>query len=87
MSFARITTDDRNGEIRTYVGEGAFTDDPLDTFGSRAVVEVPGLQKLLKHVCKNGFEHHVAMSARHSAAIPAEAFETYLGWEVYYHEK
>ena len=28
-----IRTDDRTGRIRTYVGEGAFTDDPLDTFG------------------------------------------------------
>jgi len=85
MSFARISTDDQNGLIRTYVGDGMFTDDPLDTFGSRAVVEVPGLQKLLQYVCKNGFEHHVAMNASHSAAILAEAFETYLGWGVYYH--
>ncbi len=86
MSFARITTDDRHGVIRTYVGDGTFTDDPLDTFGSRAVVEVPGLQKLLQHICKNGFEHHVAMNPSRSAAILAEAFETYFGWEVYYHK-
>jgi len=85
MSFARITTDDPNGTVRTYVGEGMFTDDPLETFGSRAVVEVPGLQRLLRHICRNGFEHHVAMSASHSAAILAEAFETYFGWEVYHH--
>ncbi len=85
MSFARVSTDDPAGLIRTYMGDGAFTDDPLDTFGNRAVVHVPGLQKLLRHVCKNGFEHHVAMSASHSAAILAEAFETYLGWEVYHH--
>jgi L-fucose isomerase-like protein len=85
MSFARVSTDDRAGVIRTYVGDGAFTDDPLDTFGNRAVVHVPGLQKLLRHVCKHGFEHHVAMSASHSAAALAEAFETYLGWAVYRH--
>jgi len=85
MSFARVSTDDPAGLIRTYMGDGAFTDDPLDTFGNRAVVHVPGLQKLLRHVCKNGFEHHVAMSASHSAAVLAEAFETYLGWDVYHH--
>ncbi len=85
ITFARITTDDQNGVIRTYVGEGMFTDDPLDTFGSRAVVEVPGLQRLLRYICEKGFEHHTAMSRSHSAAILAEAFETYLGWEVYYH--
>jgi L-fucose isomerase-like protein len=86
MSYARITTDDRNGVIRAYMGDGRFTDDPLDTFGSRAVVEVPGLQKLMHHVCKNGFEHHVAMTIGDSASILAEAFETYMGWEIYHHE-
>ncbi|MCJ7739667.1 MAG: L-fucose/L-arabinose isomerase family protein [Anaerolineae bacterium] len=85
LSFARISTDDVGGAIRTYVGEGTFTDDPLDTFGSRAVVEVPGLQKLVKVICKNGFEHHVAMSRSHVAGVLAEAFETYLGWDVYHH--
>jgi L-fucose isomerase-like protein len=68
------------------VGDGRFTDDPLETFGSRAVVEVPNLQRLMKIICKQGFEHHVAMSASHTAAALAEAFETYFGWEVYYHE-
>lgn len=86
MSFARISTDDVNARILSYVGDGTFTDDPLNTFGSRAVVEVPGLQKLMRYICKNGFEHHVAMNASHTAAILAEAFETYFGWNVYHHE-
>jgi L-fucose isomerase-like protein len=87
MSFARITTDDDAGEIRSYVGEGRFTDDPLQTFGSRAVVQVPGLQCLMWRVCKNGFEHHVAISASQVADVLAEAFGTYLGWEVYRHSE
>lgn len=86
FSYARLTTDDLNGQIRTYVGDGRYVDDPLDTFGSRAVVEVPGLQKLMKYVCRNGFEHHAAMNASHSAGVLAEAFETYFGWDVYHHE-
>jgi L-fucose isomerase-like protein len=85
FSFARITTDDRNGRIKAYVGDGEFVDDPLNTFGSRAVVEVPQLQRLMKYVCKNGFEHHAAMNQSHSAAVLNEAFTTYLGWDVYYH--
>lgn len=85
LTFARISTDDNQGLIRTYVGEGMFTDDPLDTFGARAVVHVPGLQTMMKYICKNGFEHHCAMNASHSAAILAEAFETYFGWDVYHH--
>ena len=85
LTFARISTDDTQGIIRTYVGEGLFTDDSLETFGARAVVQVPGLQKLMHHICKNGFEHHCAMNASRAAAILAESFETYFGWDVYYH--
>jgi len=86
VTFARVSTDDRAGCIRAYVGEGRFTDDPLETFGSRAVVEVPGLQKLMRYICKNGFEHHVAMNASRSAGALAEAFQNYLGWDTYLHQ-
>jgi L-fucose isomerase-like protein len=86
VTFARIGTDDVNGGIRGYVGAGRFTDDPLSTFGSRAVVEVPELQKLMRYICKNGFEHHAAMNASQCASALAEAMETYLGWSVYRHE-
>jgi L-fucose isomerase-like protein len=85
VTYARISTDDLNGLVSTYVGEGSMTDDPLDTFGSRAVVQVPGLQDLLKFICKNGFEHHAAMNASLVADVLEEAFETYMGWEVYHH--
>lgn len=83
MTFARITTDDRHGRIRTYVGQGRLTDDPLDTFGSRAVAEIPDLRQLLHYICKHGYEHHCAMNPSQTAAILTESFETYLGWEVY----
>ena len=86
LSYARISTDDQLGMIRTYVGEGEFTDDVMDTFGSKAVVHVDHLQDLLKYIAKNGFEHHVAMSGAPSAQILSEAFETYLGWDVYHHQ-
>lgn len=85
FSYARVTTDDRNGVIKAYVGDGMFVDDPMETFGSRALVEVPELQSLLRYICKNGFEHHAAMNASHSGAILQESFETYFGWDVYHH--
>jgi L-fucose isomerase-like protein len=85
LTFARVSTDDVNGAIRTFTGEGQFTDDPLDTFGHRAVVHVPDLQKLMKYVCKNGFEHHVAMTKGYVADALDEAFTTYMGWENYHH--
>ena len=86
MSYARITTDDVAGVIHAYTGDGAITDDKLDTFGSRAVVQVPGLQKLLKHICTMGYEHHAAFTNAHSAEIIKEAFGNYMGWDVYHHE-
>jgi L-fucose isomerase-like protein len=85
VTFARISTDDTVGLVRTYVGEGRFTDDPLETFGSRAVVEVPGLQNLMQHICLNGFEHHVAINPSRTADILEEAFEVYMDWDVYHH--
>ena len=85
FSYARVTTDDRNGVIKAYVGDGMFIDDPMETFGSRALVEVPDLQTLLRYICKNGFEHHAAMNASHSAAVLEEALSTYFGWDVYHH--
>jgi L-fucose isomerase-like protein len=85
MTYARVSTDDVNGAIRTYVGIGQLTDDPADTFGHRAVAYVPNLQSLLKYICKNGFEHHVAMTIGNVADALGEAFTTYLGWENYHH--
>ncbi|MBE2214980.1 MAG: fucose isomerase [Opitutaceae bacterium] len=86
LTFGRLTTDDNAGRIRAYVGEGALTNDALKTFGNRAVAHVPRLQKLMHHVCRHGFEHHVVMNGSLTAAVLVEAFENYLGWDVYRHE-
>jgi L-fucose isomerase-like protein len=87
MSFARFSTSDVTGEIRGYMGSGRFTEDPLDTFGGAGVVEIPNLQRLLRYICENGFEHHVAANLDGNAACAVyEAASRYLGWDVYYHE-
>ena len=85
MSFARFSTDDARGRICGYLGEGAFTNDPLQTFGGAGVVRIPEMQRLLRFICENGFEHHVAASLSSVAAIVYEATTKYLGWEVYWH--
>ena len=85
ITFARVRTDDLKGRICAYVGDGKMTADPLDTWGTRAVVEIPGLQRLLAYICREGFEHHVAMTASSVAGAVGEAMETYLGWDVYRH--
>jgi L-fucose isomerase-like protein len=87
MSFARFSTDDTAGKIRGYVGEGRFTDDTLNTFGGAGVVEIPGMQKLLRFICENGFEHHVAANLSTVASAVHEATTRYLGWDMYWHER
>ena len=87
VTFGRVSTDDLSGKITAYVGEGEFTNDPLKTFGTRAVVKVAGLPGLMHVICQNGFEHHAAMNRSHTAAAVAEAFGRYLGWEVYHHQR
>jgi len=86
MTYARVSTDDVHGIIRAYTGQGEITNDPLDTFGHRAVIHTPGLQKLLAYICKNGFEHHVAMTMDHVSPILTESLSTYMKWDVYSHE-
>jgi L-fucose isomerase-like protein len=85
LTFGRVTTTDTEGRIRAYVGGGELTNDPLDTFGNRAVARIPRLQELMRYVCRQGFEHHVAMTCSETAPILAEALGNYLGWEVYQH--
>ena len=38
FTYLRVSTDDLNGRIIAYVGEGKLTNDPLKTFGGYGVV-------------------------------------------------
>jgi len=85
FTYLRVSTDDLDGKMRAYVGEGEFTDDALLTFGGYGVVRVPRLQELLKHICDNGYEHHVTVNPSTTAAAVYEALTKYKGWDVYRH--
>lgn len=86
FTFFRISTDDTKGCIKSYLGEGCITDDPYGMDGCIAVTKVDNLQTLMKYICKNGFEHHVAMCRGNVKDILQEAIESYLGWNLYVHE-
>ena len=86
FTFFRISTDDTKGVIKAYLGTGEITDDPYGMDGCIAVTKVDNLQILMKHICKNGFEHHVAMVRNDLKDILNEAIEGYLGWNLYVHE-
>ncbi|MDZ4765301.1 MAG: L-fucose/L-arabinose isomerase family protein [Chloroflexota bacterium] len=85
FTYLRISTDDLEGKISAYVGEGAFTDDPIDTFGGYGVVNLPRFQDLLAYICERGYEHHVTINQTRVASAIDEAFNKYLGWATYHH--
>jgi L-fucose isomerase-like protein len=86
MTFFRLSSDDKRGTLKAYVGEGDFTDDPFPMDGGIAVTKVTRLRALLGFVARNGFEHHVAMVRGHHAATVHEAVTRYLNWPIYRHE-
>lgn len=86
FTFFRISTDDTKGTIKAYLGTGEITDDPYGMDGCIAVTKVDNLQILMKHICRNGFEHHVAMVRNDVKDILNETIEGYLGWNLYVHE-
>jgi L-fucose isomerase-like protein len=85
FTYLRASTDDGAGRVRAYVGEGVLTKDPLQTFGGYGVVQITDFQRLLRYICENGFEHHVAINPGRIAGPVREALNQYLGWETYLH--
>jgi len=86
LTYCRVSTDDLHGKMRAYTGEGEITPDKFRSFGGYGVIRVPNLQGLLKYVCKNGYEHHVAVNRSHFGRAVNEALANYKGWEVYHHQ-
>ena len=85
FTYCRVSTDDTFGEIQAYVGQGQLTNDVLNTFGGFGVVKIERMQDLLKFICNNGFEHHVAFNLSEVAPAIEEAMSNYMGWGVYNH--
>ena len=85
ITFCRASTDDLHGRMRAYVGEGETTDDRPQSFGGYGVMKVRGLQGLLQYICKNGYEHHVAVNRSSFGAAVREALGNYKRWDVYHH--
>ena len=85
FTYCRVSTDDLNGSISAYLGEGDITNDPVSTFGGYGVVHIPEFQDLLAFICENGYEHHVAINPSQVSLAVTEALEKYMGWDVYLH--
>lgn len=85
MTYFRLSSDDRMGSLKCYLGQGSFTEHPFPMDGGIAVCHVPELRQLLRFVSQNGFEHHVAMVRGHHADVVEEAVSRYLRWPIYHH--
>ena len=85
MTYFRISTDDLLGKVKGYVGNGTFTADPFAMDGGIAVIDLPRMRDLFTHLCRQGFEHHVAMVRGNHADVVDEAVSRYLKWNVYHH--
>jgi L-fucose isomerase-like protein len=86
FTYFRVSTDDTLGCVKSYLGNGHITNDSYGMDGCIAVTEVNNLQNLMKYICKNGFEHHVAMCRTNVVDILQEAVDNYLGWNLYVHK-
>ena len=82
MTFASAKTQD--GRLVFYLGEGAFTPDPIadDFFGCAGVAEIDHLQDKLQVIGYGGYRHHVAVTVDHVAVPVREAFYRYLKYDL-----
>ena len=85
MTYFRISTDDLLGKVKAYVGNASFTADPFAMDGGIAVISLPRMRELFTHLCRQGFEHHVAMVRGNHAEVVEEAVSRYLKWSLYHH--
>jgi L-fucose isomerase-like protein len=85
FTFFRLSSNDLEGKLIGYVGEGEIVPEDPKTFGSRGIARVEKLQELMNYICSNGFEHHVAINLSRTAKAIKEALEKYKGIEIYWH--
>lgn len=86
FTFFRLSTDDFNGTLRGYVGEGEILPTDPKTFGSRGIAKIKGLDRLMNYICLEGFEHHVAINLSQISRSVKEALERYMNVKIYLHE-
>lgn len=82
FTFSSLITE--QGKLKFYLGEGAFTADPIpeNYFGCAGVAQIGHLQDALQTIGHSGHRHHVSVTPGHVAGPVKEAFARYLGYEV-----
>ncbi len=82
FTFASMMTEE--GQLKFYVGDGEFTDDPIpdDFFGCAGVAQIDRLQDVLLYVATNGHRHHVSVTPGIVTDAMVEALGYYLDFDV-----
>jgi hypothetical protein len=82
MTFSNCRTED--GKLILYIDEGEFTADLIEDgfFGCGGVAKIPDLQNKLIKLARGGFKHHTSVGVGRIKAVLAEAFTTYLHYDV-----
>jgi hypothetical protein len=63
------------------MGAGEMSKLQEPSFGTLGVLESPNMQDLLRHLCEQGYEHHVAIAQGNQVEIVHEAFSKYMNWD------
>ena len=81
ITFAGMRTE--AGQLCFYADKARITDDPVEKefFGVSGVLEMPGLQNKLNNISRNGFRHHVTITAGDVEETLSEALVNYLGYK------
>jgi len=82
ITFASSKTQD--GKLFFYMGEGAFTTDPIQEgfFGCGGVAQINRLQEKLYQIGYQGYRHHVSVTTGHVEKALREAVVRYLHYEI-----
>lgn len=83
FTFSSMLTAD--GEMKFYLGEGEFTDDPIpdNFFGCAGVAQIERLQDVLLSIGRQGHRHHTSVTPGTVGAAVYEALYYYLGHDVW----
>ena len=79
MTYCKITTDDKDGVMKAYLGEGEILDADVKTYSPYAVCKIKNLNGLMNYIGRNGFEHHFVLMHGCVADILQEALQKLSG--------
>jgi L-fucose isomerase-like protein len=82
VTFGSAKTED--GKICAFIGQGKLTGDGIEEgfFGSGVVLETDRMQEIVEHIGREGYRHHLSLTAGLNAWAVREALSNYLGYEI-----